>query len=298
MFKKLPYLLLALSIAAFGCKKPENVKKEVVSVRGSDTMVQLSQKWAETYMNEFKTASIQVNGGGSGTGIAALLNGTINIANASRELKPSEYEQAKASNINPVEHKVALDGIAIIVHPSNTLKEISLDQLKNIFSGKIKNWKELGGPNAEIVLYGRENSSGTYEFFKEHVLGKDQNGKQVDYATSTQVLPGTAALAQAVAQDKNGIAYGGVGYFAMRDDIKILSVKKDADSPAILPSKDGKVNYEAIWNGDYSISRYLYCYTNGEPTGEAKKFLDFIVSPEGQKLVEQMEYIPLPNSTK
>jgi phosphate transport system substrate-binding protein len=249
-------------------------------------------------MNEHKSASIQVNGGGSGTGIAALLNGTINIANASRELKPSEYEQAKASNINPIEHKVALDGIAIIVHPSNTLKEVSLEQLKNIFSGKIKNWKELGGPNAEIVLYGRENSSGTYEFFKEHVLGKDQNGKQVDYATSTQVLPGTAALAQAVAQDKNGIAYGGVGYFAMRDDIKILSVKKDADSPAILPSKDGKVNYEAIWNGDYSISRYLYCYTNGEPTGEAKNFLDFIVSPEGQKLVEQMEYIPLPNSTK
>ncbi|HEX2982633.1 MAG TPA: phosphate ABC transporter substrate-binding protein [Ignavibacteriales bacterium] len=292
------YLLIALSLAGFGCKKPENVKKEVISVRGSDTMVNLAQKWAETYMNKNSNVSIQVTGGGSGTGIAALLNGTIHIANSSRDLKEAELENAKKLNITPKEHRVALDGIALIVNPSNPIKELTIEQVRNIFSGKIKNWKELGGADAEIILYGRENSSGTYEFFKDHVLGRDKNNKQVDYASSTQVLQGTAALGEAVARDTKGIGYGGVGYFAMRKDVKILPIKKDAQSPAITPSQDGKVNYEAIWSGDYSISRYLYCYTNGEPQGEVKAFLDFIVSPEGQKLVEQMEYIPLPNSNK
>lgn len=292
------YLLFILSLAGFGCKKPENVNREVISVRGSDTMVQLAQKWAETYMEKNSNISIQVTGGGSGTGIAQLLNKTITIATSSRELKSSELENAKKLDVTPKEFKVALDGIALIVHPSNPIKEITLDQIKDIFSGKIKNWKELGGADEEIILYGRENSSGTYEFFKDHVLGRDKDNKQIDYATSTQVLQGTSALGEAVAQDKNGIGYGGVGYFALRKDVKILPVKKDANARAITPSQDGKVNYEAIWNGEYSISRYLYCYTNGEPQGAAKAFLDFVLSPEGQKLVEQMEYIPLPNTNK
>jgi phosphate transport system substrate-binding protein len=145
-------------------------------------------------------------------------------------------------------------------------------------------------------LYGRENSSGTYEFFKENVLGKDQAGNQRDFATSTQVLQGTAALGEAVARDNKGIGYGGVGYFAERDDVKVLPLKQDENSEAISPVVNHKVNYEAIWSGDYAVSRYLYCYTSGEENEAVTNFLNFIVSPEGQKLVETMEYIPLPQT--
>jgi phosphate transport system substrate-binding protein len=288
-------LLLLIPVVFLGCKKKEGEEKTVISVKGSDTMVNLSQKWAEVYMQQNPNVSIQVTGGGSGTGVAALLNGTTDLANASRELKESELETAKEKGITPVVHEVALDGIAVIVHPNNQIDNLTVKQISDIYSGKIKNWKDLGGPDMMITLYGRENSSGTYEFFKEHVLGKDESGKQVDYAPSTQVLQGTSALGEAIARDEKGIGYGGVGYFALRKDVKILHIKENEDAPAISPAENGQVNYEAIWNGDYSISRYLYCFTNGEPTGELKNFIDFILSPEGQKLVETMEYIPLPS---
>ena len=294
------YLLAAFLIITpllfLGCKKKEGgEEKTVISIKGSDTMVNLAQKWAEVYMQKNPNVSIQVTGGGSGTGVAALLNGTTDLANASRELKDSELETAKQKGITPVVYDVALDGIAVIVHPDNKIDNLTIKQISDIFSGKITNWKQLGGNDMIITLYGRENSSGTYEFFKEHVLGKNESGKQVDYSPSTQVLQGTAALGEAIARDIKGIGYGGVGYFAERKDVKILHIKKDADSPAISPSENGKVNYEAIWNGSYSISRYLYCFTNGQASGELKNYIDFILSPEGQKLVESMEYIPLPS---
>jgi len=286
--------LIFSSILFIGCKKKEGVEQTVISVKGSDTMVNLAQKWAEVYMQSNPNISIQVTGGGSGTGIAALLNGTMDLANSSRELKDSEIETAKQKGITPVVYEVALDGIAVIVHPENKVDNLTVKQVSDIFSGKITNWKQLGGPDMMITLYGRENSSGTYEFFKEHVLGKDESGKQVDYSSTTQVLQGTAALGEAVARDVKGIGYGGVGYFALRKDVKILHIKKDDSSPAISPAENGQVNYNVIWNGDYSIARYLYCFTNGEATGELKNYIDFILSPEGQKLVESMEYIPLP----
>ena len=293
------YLLISIlfigSALFVGCKKKEgDVKKTVISVKGSDTMVNLAQKWAEVYMQKNPNVSIQVTGGGSGTGVASLLNGTTDLANSSRELKASEYETAKQKNVTPNVYEVALDGIALIVHPQNKIDSLTIKQVSDIFSGKITNWKQLGGPDMMITLYGRENSSGTYEFFKDHVLGKDASGKQIDYATSTQVLQGTAALGEAVAKDVKGIGYGGVGYFAERNDVKILHIKKDENSPAISPVENNKVKYDVIWSGDYSISRYLYCFTNGEATGELKNYMDFILSPEGQKLVESMEYIPLP----
>ncbi|MCW8804783.1 MAG: PstS family phosphate ABC transporter substrate-binding protein [Ignavibacteriaceae bacterium] len=300
MFKqKYLYLLAGFLIIApllfLGCKKKEaGEEKTVISTKGSDTMVNLAQKWAEIYMQKNSNVSIQVTGGGSGTGVAALLNGTTDLANASRELKNSELETAREKGVTPVVYEVALDGIALIVHPDNKIDNLTIKQLSDIFSGKITNWKQLGGPDMIITLYGRENSSGTYEFFKEHVLGKNESGRQVDYSPATQVLQGTAALGEAVARDVKGIGYGGVGYFAERNDVKILHIRKDKDSPAITPSENGKVNYEAIWNGDYSISRYLYCFTNGDATGELKNYIDFILSSEGQKLVESMEYIPLP----
>jgi len=289
-------LILFMSVLMItGCKKKDDgITRSVITVKGSDTMVNLAQKWAEVFMQNNPGASIQVTGGGSGTGVAALLNGTTDLATSSRELKESELENAKSRGIQPNVIEVALDGLAIIVHPDNKFDNITIKQVSDIFSGKIKNWKELGGPDLPITLYGRENSSGTYEFFKEHVLGRDENGRQIDYATSTQVLQGTAALGEAVARDIKAIGYGGVGYFAERNDVKILHVKQDDNSPAISPSEDGKVNYEAIWSGDYSISRYLYSFTNGEPQGALKNFIEFILSEEGQKLVMTMEYIPLP----
>jgi phosphate transport system substrate-binding protein len=288
-------VILLSSVFLFqACKKKEDVKKAVISVKGSDTMVNLAQKWAEVFMNQNANVSVQVTGGGSGTGVAALLNGTTDIAASSRELKSKEKEQASAKNIQYEEFKVALDGIAVIVHPENPLNELTMDQVRDIFSGKIKDYSEVKTAGGKITLYGRENSSGTYEFFREHVLGKDKHGNEIDYATNTQVLQGTAALAEAVARDKKAIAYGGVGYFAMRTDVKILGIKKDADSPAIYPAKEGKVNFEDIWSGAYSISRYLYMFTSAKPVGAIEQYMNFVLSPEGQKIVETMEYIPLP----
>jgi len=291
-------VILFAGVLFFGCQKRSDIEKTVISIKGSDTMVNLSQRWAEVYMQNNPDISIQVTGGGSGTGVASLLNGTTDLANSSRELKESEFEKAKKNNIIPKTYEVALDGIAVIVHPSNKIGSLTIGQISDIFSGKITNWKELGGVDMPITLYGRENSSGTYEFFKEHVIGKDAGGKQRDYATSTQVLQGTAALGEAVARDTKGIGYGGVGYFAMRDDVKIISVKKDDNSEGMLPSENGKVNYEAIWSGTYPISRYLYCFTNGEPKDAVKNFLSFVMSDEGQKVVENMEYIPLPENKR
>ncbi len=298
--KLLSFLIIVLASGVFfwGCKKKEEVEKSVISVKGSDTMVNLSQKWAEVYMQKNPEVSIQVTGGGSGTGIAALLNGTTNIANASRELKESEFDKASEKGITPKAYEVALDGIAVIVHPDNPVTTLTVQQLSDIFTGKVKNWKEVGGNDSPITLYGRENSSGTYEFFREHVLGKDDRGIQNDFASNTQVLQGTAALGEAVARDIKGIGYGGVGYFAERKDVKIAGVKADENAEVIYPAKDGKVNYDDIWSGDYSISRYLYCYTDGKPGPAAQGFLDFIVSDEGQELVKQMEYIPLPKKSE
>lgn len=294
---RLGYLFILVAIIPMliiGCKKrTDQVEQTVITVKGSDTMVNLSQKWAEEYMKLHPDVSIQVTGGGSGTGVASLLNKTTEIANSSRELKSAEIETAKSKGVTPFTYQVALDGIAVIVHPKSKVDNLTVRQVSDIFAGKIKNWKEVGGADMPITLYGRENSSGTYEFFKDHVLGK-VDGKQVDYSPSTQVLQGTAALGEAVARDVKAIGYGGVGYFAERNDVKILHIKKDENSPAISPSENSKVNYEAIWSGDYSISRYLYCFTNGEATGKVKEFMDFIVSQEGQNVVKTMEYIPLP----
>ncbi len=288
-------LLLGSVLIFSGCKKKETAEKVVITVKGSDTMVNLAQKWAEVYMSKNPNISIQVTGGGSGTGIAALFNKTTDVANSSREIKKAELENAKQKGVEPIQHEVALDGIAVIVNPNNKIDNLTIKQVSDIFAGKITNWKQLGGANLPITLYGRENSSGTYEFFKEHVLGKDEKGKQQDYATTTQVLQGTAALGESVARDDKGIGYGGVGYFAERKDVKILHIKADEKSEAVTPSENGKVNYEVIWNKKYSISRYLYCYTGQNVKPEAKAFIDFIVSNEGQEVVKLMEYIPLPS---
>ncbi len=249
------------------------------TVKGSDTMVRLGQRWAEEYMKTHQDVTIQISGGGSGTGIAALLNGGTDICQASRDMKPQEYTTAEEKKIAPYRVAVALDGIAVFVNDANPVKELSLEQLRGIYTGSITNWKEVGGPSHVIVLYGRENSSGTYSYFKELVL------KNEDYAEATQTLPGTAAVVSAVVNDKFGIGYGGV---AWDKGVRALPIKKDDKSTAIEPTMDN------IIKGSYPISRELYWFINGTPTGEVKAFLNWALSEEGQKIAQQVDYVPLP----
>jgi phosphate transport system substrate-binding protein len=259
-----------------------------ITVKGSDTMVILAQRLAETYMKAHADVTIQVTGGGSGTGIAALINGTTNFANASRQIKAEEIAKAKAGGSNPQEYKVALDGLAVVVSADNPVKTLSMQQLNGIYRGDINNWSELGGKDAKIIRYCRESNSGTYVFFKEHVMADG------DYAADCQTMPGTSAVAEAVSRDKNGIGYGGVAYFAPIKVLHIVSVKKNDASPAVSPLKDdGTPDYEAVWSGDYPIARGLYVYTANVPAGDEKAYLDWILGPQGQRVVAAVEYIPL-----
>ena len=256
-----------------------------ITVKGSDTLVVLAQKWAETYMGKNAATKIQVTGGGSGVGIAALQNKTTDLCNSSRKMKAAEIANCvQAFNKRPTEYKVALDGLSVYVNESNPLKEITLEQLELVFTGKIRNWKELGGSDAPITVYSRENSSGTYEFFKEHVL------KGKDFVASAQTMPGTAALLQAVAKDKSGIGYGGAAY---GQGAKALLVKKDGGSPAIEATEENVVK------GIYPIWRYLYVYVNPAlDKGEISAYINWIRSDAGQSIVKDVGYFPLPKNLR
>jgi phosphate transport system substrate-binding protein len=256
------------------------VDKKSFTVKGSDTMVILGQRWAETYMKENSGVTVTVTGGGSGTGIAALINGTTDICESSRPMKDKEKQDTKAKrNADVVETKVALDALAVYVNDKNPLQEISIPQLAKIYKAEIKSWKDVGGADKPIVLYGRENNSGTYGYFKEHVL------ENKDFAASVQTLTGTSAVVNAVKGDINGMGYGGIAYL---EGIRALKVKKDEGSTAIAPT------LETAQDNSYPISRFLYFYTAGESTGTQKKFIDWVLSPAGQKIIEDVGYYPLP----
>jgi phosphate transport system substrate-binding protein len=249
-----------------------------ITVKGSDTMVILAQKWAEVYMKKNPTATIQVTGGGSGVGIAALINGSTDIANSSRPMKASEMDKLKQRyNTLGVEIPCAKDGITVFLNKSNPVAELTVKQIGSIFAGKITNWKEVGGPDASIKLYGRESSSGTFVYFKDNVV-------KTDYAPSCQTLPGTAAIVNAVKKDKFAIGYGGAAY---AEGVKDCKVKKDDKSPAYAPTA------ETIKNKTYPISRYLYMYLKSRPTGAMKAYIDWILSPEGQKVITEVGYFPV-----
>jgi phosphate transport system substrate-binding protein len=250
-----------------------------VSVKGSDTMVILGQRWAEEYMGKHPDAQIQVTGGGSGTGISALINGTTDICQSSRSMKAAEKAKLRDRYATTgVEIPVARDGVAVYVHASNPMTEISVPQLKAIFAGKITNWKEIGGPDARIIVYSRENSSGTYVFFKEHVL----EGR--DFSPRAQTMPGTASVVNAVSKEKFGIGYGGAAY---AKGIKILKVKKDDGSPAIMPE------LKTVTDGSYALARPLFFYLKGAPSGDIKTFVDFVLSPDGQAVASKVGYYPV-----
>ena len=250
-----------------------------VTVKGSDTMVVLGQRWAEEYMKKNPSTTMQVTGGGSGTGISALINGTTDVCQSSRSMSAAEKEKVRDRyNTTGVEIPVARDGLSVYVGAQNPVNELSLDQLKLVFTGKITNWKELGGPDAKIIVYSRENSSGTYVFFKEHVL------KNADYTPRAQTMPGTAAVVNAVAKEKFGIGYGGAAY---AKGIKILKIKKDAASPGVLPELAN------VKDGSYGLSRPLFFYFRNKPSGEIKSFVDWVLSDEGQAIVTKVGYFPI-----
>ncbi len=258
---------------------PSVAQAGTITIKGSDTMVILGQRWAEQYMAKVPGTTIQVTGGGSGTGISALINGTTDICQASRTMSEAEKNNLRQRYKTPGEEiPVARDGLSVYVNAANPVKELNMDQLRLIFTGKVTNWKEVGGKDAKIILYSRENSSGTYVFFKEHVL------KNADYSQRAQSMPGTAAVVNAVSKEKNGIGYGGAAY---AKGIHVLDVKKDASSPAVSP------DLANVKNGSYPLSRPLFFYLRNKPTGELKAFIDWTLSPAGQQIVTKVGYFPI-----
>jgi len=244
-----------------------------ITVSGSDTMVNMAQAWADAFQTANSGVTIAVKGGGSGVGIAALLNGTVDFADASRTMKSEEVTQATTKNINPVATKVARDGVAIIVNKSNPVENLTLEQLGKIYLGEIKNWKDVGGPDAAITLVSRDPSSGTYEFMTGKVL---LGGK---FAASAKLLASTQAVADEVASDPNAIGYIGVGYESAA--IKVIGVN------------GVKASASTVKDETYPLWRFLYMYSNGEPTGAAKAYIDWIVSPAGQKIVTDQGFVTL-----
>jgi phosphate transport system substrate-binding protein len=265
-----------IAITCAGCAAPD---RQAITMKGSDTMVALGQQWAEIYMKDHPGATVQVTGGGSGTGIAALINGTTQICQASRPMTADEEELVrKRRERDAVEIPVALDALAVYLNKQNPVDHLSTEQIGRIFRGETRNWKDVGGPDEGIVLYGRENSSGTYVFFKEHVLANS------DFADDYQSLPGTAAVINAVLKDAVGIGYGGIG---AASDVKTIAIAKDAASTPVPPTM------ENVYSKAYPLSRFLFWYTAGAPQGANKRFVDWVLSPDGQKIVSEVGYYPL-----
>lgn len=250
-----------------------------ITVKGSDTMLILGQRWAETYMKGHPGRVLQVTGGGSGTGIAALIHGTTDICMSSRPMKEAEkLELRERHQTRGIEIPVAKDGLTVHVHSTNPVRELTLAQLRDVYLGKVKNWKALGGPDASITPYGRENSSGTYVFFKDTILG----GR--DFATRTQTLPGPSAVVDAVARDVHGIGYGGAAHGR---DVRDVALSSLPGRPAVLPTAP------SVADGSYPLSRHLFFYVRNRPAGQVKEFADWVVSSEGQALATQSGYFPL-----
>jgi len=271
-----------LGIAGTGCgAKNENS----IQIKGSDTMVNLAQSWAEEYMEKDPAEFVAVTGGGSGTGIASLISGTCDIAMSSRNIKQKEITLANKINIYPNEIKAALDGLVVVVNPANPVDKLTMDELAGIFSGKISNWKDIGGKDETIVILSREVNSGTHVYFKEHVLRRGNSKGKEEFAPGALLLSSSQAIADEVAANSSAIGYYGMGYVSPRH--KLIAVAKDEKSEYVVPT------VENVLNGKYPISRPLYLYTNGVPAGLVKKFVDFALSKEGQKIVLETDFVPV-----
>ena len=290
LFYRLVVLLFLIS-SFTACENPNSGKnksksaQQSIQIKGSDTMVNLGQAWAENYMRQHPEVLIAVTGGGSGTGLAALIDKTCDIAESSRKIKDKEIEQAKKNGVEPVEFKVALDGLAVVVSKENPINELTIDQLADIFMGKITNWKEVGGHDLPIVLLSREVNSGTHVYFKERVLRKGDAKRKEEFDPGALLMPSSQAIADEIAQNPNAIGYYGIGYSSPTQ--KILAIAKDKNSKFYLPT------IENVMSDKYCISRPLLMYAGHQPEGVVKDFIDFTLSNEGQKIVREVDFVPI-----
>jgi phosphate transport system substrate-binding protein len=272
-------IVAAVGVFLFQGNDDDNDEGGVITQKGSDTLLELCQIWAEEYMAENSAVEVEVSGGGSSTGITALINGQVDVAQASRQIKSSEIASAQAAGFTPVEFKIAIDGIAIIVHTSNDIGVLTVEQLRGIYNGTYTNWNQVGGANKAITLYGRQSTSGTYEYFWEHVLKKE------NYSMAMNMLSGNSAIVNAVQGDEGGVGYVGIGY-ASAQGINVLDLKKDSSSEAFAPTDES-----AVKSGKYDLARYLYLYTKGTPTGIVKDYIRWIVSfDKGQSMVGEIGF--------
>ena len=253
--------------------------------KGSDTIVNLALAWAERYQAEYPNVRISVTGGGSGTGIAALINGTVGIANASRKISSDELKLAEANGVQPVEFVIARDAIAVIVNPENPIGQLTLQQISDIYSGKINNWKELGGEDRPIVRLSRETNSGTHVYFLENVLRLGDAKNKTLFSTDTLLLPSSEGIVNELRSNPNAIGYDGLGY--VPKDLKMIAIAKQPGDQYVLPS------ITTVNDKTYPIARDLYMYTAGNPTGAIKTYLDWIVSAEAQKIVSDLGFVPV-----
>ena len=255
--------------------------------KGSDTMVNLALAWAERYQAEHPGVSLSVTGGGSGTGIAALVNGTVDIANASRAMKSEEKQQAEANGITPVEFTVARDAIAVIVNPKNPVQQLTLQQISDIYSGKFNNWSEVGGNYSPIVRLSRETNSGTHVYFLETVLRLGDKTNPTLFSTDTLLLPSSEGIINEVRQNPNAIGYDGLGYVPPDLMNSVIAVARAASGPYVIPS------ITTVNDNSYPVARDLYMYTAGKPAGAIKDYLDWIISQEAQEIVADLGFVPI-----
>ena len=278
-------LLAALAVlAACGGGGPQS-QTTTIQNKGSDTMVNVAQAWAEAYKQAHPGSNIAVTGGGSGTGIAALINDTVDIANASRAIKDEEIKAAQANGVEPVEFVVSQDAIGVIVHRDNPINRLTLQEISWIYTGKITNWQELGGDDRPIVKLSRETNSGTHVYFLEEVIRLGDSANKEIFSADTLLLPSSEGIIAEVRENPNAIGYDGLGYIT--DDVKIIAVAVDDASAYVLPTVD------TVNDGTYPIARYLYMYTIGQPTGAVKDYMEWIMQAEAQQIVKDLGFVPI-----
>jgi phosphate transport system substrate-binding protein len=285
-----PFLLVcALLLTACGspasAQSTSNTNQQTIENIGSDTIVNLALAWAEAYQEVNSDLRISVSGGGSGTGLAALINGTADIANASRKIKDEETQNAQANGIEPYEIEIARDAIAVIVHPENPVQQLTLQQISDIYSGQITNWQAVGGEDRPIVRLSRESNSGTHVYFLEEVVRLGKKDDKTLFSQDTLLLPSSEGIIAEVRQNPNAIGYDGLGYIT--PEVKTLAIAPKDGGEYVKPS------IETVNNGKYPIARPLFMYTPGEPQGEVKTYLDWILGPAGQQIVGELGFVPL-----
>jgi phosphate transport system substrate-binding protein len=284
----IPILISFFLLSACFSNKAGTISKNTtyyIDNKGSDTIVNLALAWAEKYQSLHPGVSIAVTGGGSGTGIAALINKTTNIANASRQIKSEEVTEAKKNGVDPVEHTIARDAIAVIVNPNNPVRQLTMQQISDIYSGKIDNWSQVGGDDRPIVRLSREVNSGTHVYFLETVVRMGKKDDKTFFSTDTLLLPSSEGIVSEVRQNPNAIGYDGLGY--VPKDLKMIAIAPEEGQPYILPS------IATVNDKTYPIARDLYMYTNGDPTGALQEYLDWIVSPDAQQIVADQGFVPV-----